>query len=89
MSTTATPVGVEGTHAVVLKTPTLAWALRRTLLGLVILFVFIAAAASLLYASIEPDEDNSPAAATSSSGGQVTPSLSGHRPAMPSPARRV
>jgi hypothetical protein len=86
MSTTATPVGVEGTHAVALKAPTLAWALRRTLIGLVILFVFIAAAASLLYASIEPDEDSAPAAATSSSG-QVAPSLSGHR--APGPARRV
>ena len=41
-----------------LKAPTLGWALRRTLLGIVILFVTIAAAACLLYASIDPDEES-------------------------------
>ena len=86
MLTTATPLRVEGTHVVALKAPTLGWALRRTLLGIVILVVFIAAAASLLYASIEPDEGDAPAA-TSSTG--ISPSLYGHRPAAPSPARRV
>jgi hypothetical protein len=85
MLTTATPARAEG-HVVALKAPTLAWALRRALLGIVILVVFIAAAASLLYASIEPSEDEAPAA-TSSTG--ISPSLSGHRPAAPSSARRV
>lgn len=57
MSTTTTPDRVEGTNVVVLRAPTLQWALKRTLLGLAILFVTITAAASLLYASIEPDEE--------------------------------
>jgi hypothetical protein len=81
MLTTATPARVEGTHVVALKAPTLAWALRRTLLGIVILVVFIAAAASLLYASIDPDEDGD---ATSSTG-----ALSGHSQPVHGPARGV
>lgn len=56
MSTTTTPASVEGTNVVALQTPTLQWALKRTLLGIVILFVTIATAATLLYASI--DEEN-------------------------------
>ena len=56
MSTTTTPASVEGANVVALRTPTLQWALKRTLLGIVILFVTIAAAATLLYASI--DEEN-------------------------------
>ena len=56
MSTTTAPARVEGTNVVVMQTPTLQWALKRALLGIVILFVTIAAAATLLYASIEPDE---------------------------------
>jgi hypothetical protein len=43
-----------------MRTPTLQWALKRALLGIVILFVTIAAAASLLYASIDPDEEGLP-----------------------------
>jgi len=86
MLTTATPARVE-THVVVRTAPTLGWALRRTLLGIVILVVFIAAAASLLYASIDPDEEGMPDATSST--GAMTPSLSGHRPAAPGPARRV
>ena len=39
MSTTTTPERVEGTNVVVLQTPTLQWALKRALLGIVILFV--------------------------------------------------
>jgi hypothetical protein len=35
--------------------------LKRTLLGIVILFITIAAAATLLYASIDPDEEAQPA----------------------------
>ena len=61
MSTTTTPASVEGTNVVGLQTPTLQWALKRTLLGIVILFVTIAAAATLLYASIDPEEEAHPA----------------------------
>ena len=61
MSTTTAPARVEGTNVVVMQTPTLQWALRRALLGIVILFVTIAAAATLLYASIDPEEDGRPA----------------------------
>lgn len=57
MSTTTTPARVEGTNVVVLQTPTLQWALKRALLGLIILFVTIAAAATLLYTSIDPEEE--------------------------------
>jgi hypothetical protein len=57
MSTTTTPGRVEGTNVVVLQAPTLQWALKRTLLGIIILFVTIAAAATLLYASIDPEEE--------------------------------
>ena len=57
MPTTTTPERVEGTNVVMLQAPTLQWALKRTLLGLVILFVTIATAATLLYASIEPEQE--------------------------------
>ena len=60
MSTTTAPARVEGTNVVVMRTPTLQWALKRALLGVVILFVTIAAAATLLYASIEPEEEDRP-----------------------------
>jgi hypothetical protein len=43
-----------------MQTPTLQWALRRALLGVVILFVTIAAAATLLYTSIEPEDEGTP-----------------------------
>jgi hypothetical protein len=55
MSISTTPPRVEGSDVVVLQTPTLQWALKRALLGVVILFVTVALAATLLYASIEPD----------------------------------
>jgi len=57
MSTTTTPPRVEGADIAVLQVPTLQWALKRTLLGIIILFVTIAAAATLLYASIDPEEE--------------------------------
>jgi hypothetical protein len=57
MSTTTAPARVEGTNVVALRTPTLQWAVKRTLLGLIILFVTIAVAATLLYASIDPEEE--------------------------------
>lgn len=57
MPTTTTPDSVEAANVAVLRTPTLQWALKRTLIGIVILFVTIATAATLLYASIEPDQE--------------------------------
>ena len=64
MTTTTTPSRVEGhdVGAVAVKAPTLAWAIRRTLLAIVILLVSIAGAAFLLYASIDPGEEGWPAA---------------------------
>ena len=56
---TTTPSRVEGD--VVTPLPTLAWALRRALLALLILSVTIATAAWLLYASIDPSEEDMPA----------------------------
>jgi hypothetical protein len=84
MSTTTTPERVEGTNVVVLpQTPTLQWALKRALLGIVILFVTIAAAATLLYASIDPDEEERP-------GLSADPAyLSAPGPVPIEPARRV
>jgi hypothetical protein len=62
MTTTTTPSRVEGhdVGAVAVKAPTLAWAIRRTLLAFVILLVSIAGAAFLLYASIDPGEEGWP-----------------------------
>jgi hypothetical protein len=57
MPTTTTPDSVEGANIAVLQAPTLQWALKRTLIGIVILFVTIATAATLLYASIDPDQE--------------------------------
>lgn len=62
MTTTTTPSRVEGGDVVALRAPTLAWALRRTLIGIVILTVTISCAAWLLYASIDPDVEAAPAA---------------------------
>lgn len=68
MSMTTTPPRVEGADVVVLQTPTLQWVLKRALLGLVILFVVVTVAATLLYASIEPEtRDDGPLGATTSS----------------------
>ena len=54
MSTTTTPSRVEGEHVVLARAPTLGWALRRTLLAIVIFTFTVAGAAWLFYASIEP-----------------------------------
>lgn len=62
MSTTTSTVRVEGADVAALRVPTLRWALRRTLLALVILVLFVGGTACLLYASIDPDEDSVPAA---------------------------
>jgi hypothetical protein len=55
---------VEGhdVGAVAVKAPTLAWAIRRTLLAIFILLFSIAGAAFLLYASIDPGEEGWPTA---------------------------
>jgi hypothetical protein len=60
MSTTTSTARVEADVAA-LRAPTLAWALRRTALALVILVVAIGGFAWLLYASIDPDEESVPA----------------------------
>jgi hypothetical protein len=57
MQTTTAPERVEGASVVMLQAPTLQWALKRALLGIIILFVTIATAASLLYASIDPVQE--------------------------------
>jgi hypothetical protein len=66
MTTTTTPSRVEGhdvgAPVVTVQAPTLAWAIRRTLLAILILLVSIAGAAFLLYASIDPGEEGWPAA---------------------------
>jgi len=62
MTMTTTPSLVEGEHVVAIRAPTLGWALRRALLGLLILFVSVAGAACLLYASIDPEEESFPGA---------------------------
>ena len=62
MSTTTSTVRMEGGNVAALRGPTLAWALRRTLLAVVILVVAISGFACLLYASIDPDEESAPAA---------------------------
>ena len=61
MSTTTSTARVEGDVAA-LRAPTLAWALRRTALAVLILVVAIGGFACLLYASIDPDEDSAPVA---------------------------
>ncbi len=60
MTMTTTPSRVETDHVVAVTAPTLGWALRRALLGLFILAVSVAAAASLLYASIDPEVEAHP-----------------------------
>jgi hypothetical protein len=87
MSTTTTPARVEATNVVVLQAPTLQWALKRTLLGIIILFVTIAAAATILYASIDPDEEAHPAFSAPS--GSDPAYSSNPRPMHVDPARRV
>jgi uncharacterized membrane protein len=61
MPTTATP-GVDENAIVPPKAPTLGWALRRALLAIVILFFSISGVAWLLYASIDPEQTDAPAA---------------------------
>jgi len=57
MTMTTAPMRVEGGDVVAVRAPTLGWALRRALLGLFILFVSVTTAATLLYASIDPEEE--------------------------------
>jgi hypothetical protein len=87
MSTTTSTVRVEGADVVALRVPTLGWALRRTLLALVILSAFVGGTACLLYASIDPDEETAPAAKPAS---HAVPSNStGHGPDYFTAPRKV
>ncbi len=72
MPTTATR-GVDDNAVVPLKAPTLGWALRRALLAIVILFFSISGVAWLLYASIDPEQTDAPAATSSGESAQATP----------------
>jgi len=80
MSTTTAPQSVEATNVAMLQVPTLQWALKRTLLGLIILFVTIASAATLLYASIEEEMPTGPAGALEDTVPSKTPALQGVTP---------
>ena len=75
MPTTATP-SVDEDAVVPLKAPTLGWALRRALLAVVILFFSISSVAWLLYASIDPEQTDTPAAKSS---GEIAPATPGTR----------
>ncbi len=87
MSTTTSTARVEGGSVVALRGPTLGWALRRTLLALVIMVVAIGGFACLLYASIDPEDDGTPAA---KSVPHAVPSNStGHAPDRSVTPRRV
>jgi hypothetical protein len=57
LMTTTTPRAENGAGMPV-RTVTIGWALRRTALGLLILFVVIWCAAWLLYSSIDPRLDS-------------------------------
>lgn len=72
MPTTATP-SVDENAVVPLKAPTLGWALRRALLAVVILFFSISSVAWLLYASIDPEQTDTPAAKSSGERAPATP----------------
>ncbi len=72
MPTTATP-SVDEDAVVPLKAPTLGWALRRALLAVVILFFSISSVAWLLYASIDPEQTDTPAAKSSGERAPATP----------------
>ena len=86
MSTTTSTARVEADVAA-LRAPTLAWALRRTALAVVILVVAIGGFACLLYASIDPDEDSAPA--PKSEPHAVTSNSTGHAPEYSITPRRV
>lgn len=82
MSTTTAPQSVEATNVAMLQGPTLQWALKRTLLGLIILFVTIASAATLLYASIEEEQPTGPAGAIEDTASSKPPALRGVKPSQ-------
>ena len=86
MTMTTTPLLVEGEHVVAIRAPTLGWALRRTLLAILILTVSITGAACLLYASIDPAEEGFP---TATPPGQVglSRSIEGHPIPVSAPRR--
>ena len=80
MATTTAPQSGEATNVAMLQVPTLQWALKRTLLGLIILFVTIASAATLLYASIEEEVPGGPAGAVEDPVSSKTLRCKGLRP---------
>ncbi len=84
MSTTTSTARVEADVAA-LRAPTLAWALRRTALAVVILVVAIGGFACLLYASIDPDEDSAPEPVPHA----VPSNSTGHAPEYSIAPRRV
>jgi hypothetical protein len=73
MTITTAPSRVEANDVVAVRVPTLGWALRRTLLAIFILTVSVAGAACLLYASIDPEEDEAQPAALSHTHTQQLP----------------
>jgi len=81
MTTTTTPSRVEGENVVALSVPTLGWAVKRTLLAILILTVSIAGAACLLYASIDPLLETAPAATSPGPGDQSLPARPRRAPA--------
>lgn len=88
MSMTTTPLRVEGESVVAVRAPTLGWALRRTLLAIVILFISVAGAACLLYASIDPEEE-AVSAATSLGRPDLAPAIHDARRGLPTAGQDI
>jgi hypothetical protein len=87
MPTTTTPAVDEGA-AFLPKAPTLWWALKRALLAILILFFFISSVAWLLYASIDTEPTDVPAATWPDDAAPTTPAML-RRPASSDPKKRV
>lgn len=82
MTTTTTPSRVDGGDIAPLRMPTLGWALRRVALGILILVFSVTGSAFLLYASIDPTEEERPSSATS--GPEASPVSTAPAPSDPS-----
>jgi hypothetical protein len=89
MPTTTTPESVEGKNVVMLRAPTLQWALKRTVLAIVILFVTVATAASLLYASIDPEQEQGSPAYSAPAASDPAFSVGPTRETIAQSARRI
>ncbi len=87
MPTTTTSAVEEGA-ALLPKAPTLWWALKRALLAILILFFFISSVAWLLYASIDNEQTDVPAATSPDDAAPTTPAIL-LRPASSDPKMRV